>query len=227
MDLLQVILLMEADFNATMKILIGHRMVCNAIKSHVVPQECFGSLPEHTVIQVSLNHCLVGDVSRQRRSTLVITLVDCLTCYDSVGHAPASLACQQLGAPPSVLCTIFQTIQLMKFYLRTAYGDSQDFYGGGDSVLPFQGVCQGNGVGPAIWLATSIVLMEMVCSNGNKATFNSPISHQPTDLLGLLYVDDCDLFTIDDDGLHPQRVVQKLQRNIDLWQGRLAATGGH
>jgi len=108
-----------------------------------------------------------------------------------------------------------------------AYGDSQDFYGGRDSVLPFQGMCQGNGAGPAIWLATSIVLMEMVCSNGNKAMFNSPISHQPTDLLGLLYVDDCDLFTIDDDGRHPQRLVQKLQRNIDLWQGRLAATGGH
>jgi len=217
---------MEADFNAAMKILIGHRMVCNAIKSRAVPQECFGSLPEHTAIQVSLNRCLIGDISRQRRSTLAITSVDCLTCYDSVGHAPASLACQRLGAPPSILCTIFQTIQLMKFYLRTAYGDSQNFYGGGHSALPFQGVCQGNGAGPAIWLATSIVLMDMVRSHGNKATFYSPISHQPTDLLGLLYVDDCDLFAIDDDGLHPRRVVQKLQRNIDLWQGGLAATGG-
>jgi len=46
------------------------------------------------------------------------------------------------------------------------------------------------------------------------------------DLLGLLYVDDCDLFAIDDDGLHPHRVVWKLQWNIDLWQGGLVAMGG-
>jgi len=225
-DLLRAILLMEADFNAAMKLLIGHRMVCNAIKNRAVPQECFGSLLEHTAIQVSLDRCLIGDISRQRKSTLAITSVDCLTCYDSVGHAPASIACQRLGAPPSVLCTIFQTIQLMKFFLRTAYGDSEEFYGGGRSTLPFQGVCQGNGAGPAIWLATSIVIMEMVRSNGNSVTFRSPISHQPTDLLGLLYVDDCDLFATDDDGLHPRATITKLQRNINLWQGGLAATGG-
>jgi len=46
-DLLRAILLMEADFNVAMKILLGHHMVCNTIKSHVVPQECFSSLPEH------------------------------------------------------------------------------------------------------------------------------------------------------------------------------------
>jgi len=130
-DLLRAILLMEADFNAAMKLLIGHRMVCNVIKNNAVPQECFGSLPEHTAIQVSLDRCLISDVLRQCKSTLAIMLADCLTCYDSVGHAPASIACQRLGAPPSVLCTIFQTIQLMKFFLQTAYGDSDEFYGGG------------------------------------------------------------------------------------------------
>jgi len=62
-DLLWVILLMEVDFNAAMKILIGHQMVCNAIESCTVPQECFGSLREHTAIQVSLDCCLVGDIS--------------------------------------------------------------------------------------------------------------------------------------------------------------------
>jgi len=47
-DLLWAILLMEADFNAAMKLLIGHQMVCNAIKNKAVPQECFGSLPART-----------------------------------------------------------------------------------------------------------------------------------------------------------------------------------
>jgi len=33
MDMLRAILLMEADFNTAMKLLIDHRMVCNAIKN--------------------------------------------------------------------------------------------------------------------------------------------------------------------------------------------------
>jgi len=67
--------------------------------------------------------------------------------------------------------------------------------------------------------------MDMVHSHGNRVTFYSPISHQPTDLLGLLYVDDCDLFAIDEDGLHLRTAIANLQCNIDLWQGGLAATG--
>jgi len=34
-------------------------MICNAIKSWAIPQECFGSLPGHTAIQVSLNRGLI------------------------------------------------------------------------------------------------------------------------------------------------------------------------
>jgi len=33
------------------------------------------------------------------------------------------------------MATIFFTIQLMKFYLHTAYGDLASFYGGGRTLL--------------------------------------------------------------------------------------------
>jgi len=49
-DLLQAILLMEADFNAVMKFLIRHCMVCNAILARAITQESFGSWPEHMAI---------------------------------------------------------------------------------------------------------------------------------------------------------------------------------
>ncbi len=60
------------------------------------------------------------------------------------------------------MATIFTTIQFMKFYLHTAYGGSATFYGGGLSQHLFQGVCQGNGPGPAIWLALSLCLIHMI-----------------------------------------------------------------
>jgi len=107
-----------------------------------------------------------------------------------------------------------------------AYRDLDWYYRGGGTGLPFQGVCQGNGASPAIWLATSIILMDMVQSNSHRVTFCSPISQRPTDLLGLLYVDDCNLFAINTNNKHPCPTIAHLQRNIDLWQGGLAVTGG-
>jgi len=113
-----------------------------------------------------------------------------------------------------------------EIFLQMAYGDSNQYYGGGGPGLPFQGVCQGNGAGPAIWLVMSIVLMNMVQSNSHQVLFSSLISHQATDLLGLLYINDCNLFAMDDDGCHPHSVIANLQSNINLWQGGLAVTGG-
>jgi len=121
---------------------------------------------------------------------------------------------------------VVQTIQLMKFFLQMAYGNSEDYYRGGGPGLPFQGVCQENGASPAIWLAMSIVLMNMVQSNGYQVLFSSPISHWVTDLLGLLYVNNCDLFAMDDDGCHPHLAIANLQCNINLRQGGLAVTRG-
>jgi len=114
----------------------------------------------------------------------------------------------------------------MKFCLCTVHGDSDQFYGGITTGLPFQGMCQGNSTGPAIWLAVSIMLINMVCKNGSSAIFTSPLSHRLTTLLGLLYVNNCDLFTIDNNGSSLMDMVKCLQTNIDLWQGGLAVTGG-
>jgi len=195
---------MEADFNAAMKLLISHHMICKAIKAQAIPKECFGSHPEHTAIQVSLNQCMIVDVSQQWKSTLAITSVNCLTCYDSAGHPPAPIACQRLGIPPSILCTIFKSIQMMKFFLRTAHHNLDQFYGGPTAGLLFQGVCQGNSAGPTIWLAVSIVLINMVQKNGSSATLTSPITHRSTNLVGLLYIDDCNLLQLTLMALHQQ-----------------------
>jgi len=137
------------------------------------------------------------------------------------------LACQRLGVSPQVMATIFTTIQLMKFYLRTAYGDSATFYGGGLSQHPFQGVCQGNGAGPAIWLALSLCLLHMICHFGHPNQVSSAISLSSFVLVGFIYVDDCDLFVLaPPSNLNPQEALTQLQKNMDIWQGGLEATGG-
>jgi len=42
--------LLEADFNASMKILVSHHMVCQALQANLIPSECYGSVPGHHAI---------------------------------------------------------------------------------------------------------------------------------------------------------------------------------
>jgi len=153
--------LLRADFNAGMKFLVGHCMVFQALQSDLIPSECYGSIPGCQSIQVSLSCCLLADISHQQCHPLAVVLEDAAQCYNQIAHCcPASLACQCLGVTPEIMSTIFTTIQLMKFFLFTTYGDLLTFYGGGLSQFPLQGVCQGNGTGPAIWLALSLCLIQ-------------------------------------------------------------------
>jgi len=116
-------------------------------------------------------------------------------------------------------------IQNMCFFLCTAHGNSSTFYGGSPSDgLPFQGVCQGNGAGPTLWLATSIPLIEMLHHHGHVSFFQCPISGTLTSLVGILYVDNCDLFVFLPLASHSQQAIQALQENIRLWEGGIHAT---
>jgi hypothetical protein len=84
-------------------------------------------------------------------------------------------------------------IQTMKFFQKTAQGDSMTFMGGRGKDNPLQGLCQGNGATPACWLMLSTVLMHCYQRQGFGLRIISPISSAIIDFLGEIYVDDTDL----------------------------------
>ena len=67
---------------------------------------------------------------------------------DSMTHAVASMVLQSFGVPEEAIGWMLTTIQEMKYFLRTAYGDSDD-YAGSTVDVKFQGLCQGNGTDPS------------------------------------------------------------------------------
>ena len=93
---------------------------------------------------------------------------------------------------------MFNTIVNMKFHLRMACGDSKKCFGG-DSTNPFQGVCQGNGGGPAVWLAVSSVLVDMPHAEGHAATIEAALTSTMFTLCGLTFVDDTNLLCMAED----------------------------
>jgi len=108
----------------------------------------------------------------------------------------------------------------MQIFLHTTFGNLASFYGGSNHLGPsFQGVCQGNGAGPALWLATSIPLIETLCQHGFVSKFSCPSSGKSAVLTGMLYMDNFDLLTFIPSPNAHEAVVLALQWNMFLWQG--------
>ena len=87
---------------------------------------------------------------------MAIASVDASQCYNQIQHTAASVSCQAWGVPLVALTSLLTTIQAMNIHLCTAYGDTDE------AILnnpddPFQGVLQGNGASPVIWLAISAI----------------------------------------------------------------------
>ncbi len=130
-----------------------------------------------------------------------------------------------VGSIGSIVAMLFP-IQIMKFFQRTARGDSTTFMGGRDKGNPLQGLCQGNGAGPACWPMLSSVLMHCYKRQGFGSRINSPISGTIIDFLGEIYVDDTDLIITRPEFTTEQETQEGLWEVAWAWASGLNATGG-
>ena len=222
---LRAILLMEADFNATNKIIYGNRMMGNARKYDLVPEEIF-SERNRMADDGTLSKTLFCDLARQARVPAAIASVDASNCYDRIAHAMASLVFQAFGVPLTAVESMLGTIENMKFFLRTGFGDSTSFAGGGVSIKT-QGMCQGNGASPAGWAVISICILSAHGKKGHGAKFVCPVTKLERHLSAILYVDDTDILHIDltrDERV--EEVHERIQASVNSWGNLLIATGG-
>jgi len=222
---LRAILLMEADFNATNKIIYGNRMMENARRHNLMPEEIF-SERNRMADDGTLSKTLFCDLARQARAPAAIASVDASNCYDRIAHAMASLVFQAFGVPIAAAESMLGTIENMKFFLRTGFGDSTTFAGGGVSIKT-QGMCQGNGASPAGWAVISICILSAHGKKGHGAKFTCPVTKLDRHLSAILYVDDTDILHIDltkDERV--DEVHARIQASVTSWGNLLIATGG-
>ena len=126
---LRSILLMEADFNATNKTIYGVRMLHNVRKYRMMPEEVF-SERNRLADDGTLSKVLFYDIARQLRRPAGLASVDADNCYDRIAHPMASMVFQAFGVPTGPIRSMLTTIQDLRFYLRTGYGDSSGYVGG-------------------------------------------------------------------------------------------------
>ena len=118
------------------------------------------------------------------------------------------------------------TIENMKFFLRTGFGDSTSFSGGSIHIKT-QGMCQGNGGGPAAWAVVSIVILSAHKKKGHGAKFVCPISNLSHHLSSVIFVDDTDLLHIN---MEADETVDEahraIQSSVTNWGNLLIVSGG-
>ena len=137
------------------------------------------------------------------------------------------MALQRLGMPPGPVTCMLVTIQDFEHHVRTTFGDSESVLVNTDGV-PFQGICQGNGASPTIWVAVSAPLLEMMRTAGHGIKYKAPLSNTEDNLVGFAFVDDTDIVEGDlrSAELSIDDVMQCMQEAVDRWEGGLKATGG-
>ena len=121
---------------------------------------------------------------------------------------------------------MLRTIQDMKLFLRTSFGDSRDCAGSLIDVKT-QGLCQGNRAAPAGWAVVSIVILNAHKREGRGAKFRCPVSLTCSNLAAVLFVDDTDVIHVDMDWVENKyEAMEGLQRSVTSWGELLIATGG-
>jgi hypothetical protein len=126
---LRAILLMEADFNATNKIVYGNLMFTNARKHNLISEEIF-SEKNWMANKGTLCKTLFYDITRQARVPAAIASIDASNCYDRIAHTMASLVLQAFGVLITAVESTLGAIENMKFFLCMGFGDLTSFCGG-------------------------------------------------------------------------------------------------
>jgi hypothetical protein len=96
---LRSILLMEADFNATNKIIYWQRMLNQMRRYKLIPEEIYSKRNRLADDGTLAKKVLFYDIIRQTRWPTGITAVDADNCYDQIAYPIVSLVFQSLGVP--------------------------------------------------------------------------------------------------------------------------------
>jgi hypothetical protein len=140
---------------------------------------------------------------------------DAKSCYDRVVHSIASFIMQQQNVPASACICVFTTLQNLHHTVRTIYGDSKSCYGATLWAVPYSGVGQSNGAGPAIWTVVSTPVLEMMKDEGFGFMNKTSIKVKQLHFMGYNFVDDTDIIQSGKPGEPFQVLAMRMQAAMD------------
>ena len=224
---LRIIELFDAQVNAGFQIFIGRQMVWNAVNRQQLHPASFGSTPGKMAASALLQKILCIDQLKIERRAGGIFDCDATGCYDRILPPLATVHLRALGLDSSIATFLARLMFTAKRYVKTQHGVSVN------SIRttrehPLFGIGQGNGGGPAIWLAHLTVMFTALAAicQGFIVHCVEGITHLIT--VGTGYVDDVTLFvTLENTEQQTERhVKRKIKFMATQWERLLFLTGG-
>ena len=163
----------------------------NALQNGQIPESQYAKKRSRPIEAVLLKQ-LYYDYLRITKTPGVVISNDAQGCFDRVSLAVGAILFRRLGVPNRAIRSLFSTLAQMKHYVRTAHGDSNIYYTS-TNERPLEGGGQGNGAAGPMWIAISIVLLNIIVTVPNNATLIFSITLTTLTLLAIMYVDDTDI----------------------------------
>ena len=131
------------------------------------------------------------------------------------------------GVPVPMVESMLGTLQELRHYVRTAYGESVEFFDSFDGSKPIGGVGQGNGAAPGIWALVSTPIFDSLRRRGYGVYSRGALSGDTFQFVGYAFVDDSDIIVTDNpDQPQSPSIHTVLQNAVNLWDDSLTASGG-
>jgi hypothetical protein len=225
---LRVIHLFEADYNFTLKLLWGKRLVQQGEDN-----QCFGhqqfARPGHQCIDAVHKKTLTYDIARILATNLAVLDNDATGCYDRIIVALGMIAALRLGMPRNAVRMHAQALAKMKYFVKTAHGISEAFYRSVKEFLLF-GTGQGSGASPAVWLTLVVCLLSALSAIATVAmAFTDPWQDIFDKRNADAFVDDSANGVSDAHQEVPMSVTEivgHLQNTAQTWERVLFSSGG-
>lgn len=228
---LRVIHLFEADYNLFLKIIFGRRMVKNAERAQALNDQQHGSRPRRMTTDALFLARLEKDLIRQTKANSAHMDNDATGCYDRIVTSLGMIACRRLGVPSKAIKCQAETLRLMRYSVKHAYGTAPQEYTSSDTE-PLFGTGQGSGASPAIWLGLVVILLNALdrisAEEGIPGLcFSDPWNDYITRWRVGAFVDDTNQGIMDPTGtLSLDELVEQLRQAGQLWESLLHISGG-
>jgi hypothetical protein len=92
--------------------------------------------------------------------------------------------------------------------------------------VPYSGVGQGNGAGPAIWAVASTPVLKMMKDEGFGFMYKTSIEGKELHFVGYSFFEDADIIQFGQPGEPFQVLDTRMQSIMVTWEGRLRTKGG-
>ena len=95
-----------------------------------ITAEQYGSRKRHRAIEVVLNARIIDDLLRIFRRPAIICSNDAKSCFNRIIHSVYAISLKRIGCPENAIRSCVDTLQNLEHHIRTAFGDSEQFYKG-------------------------------------------------------------------------------------------------